>query len=109
MAPRKYATWPIFSISARRLSGPCQQFSTLQPAAVACQHLSNAYRVRLNGSASGLWADTLRSTYMSYPRKRESTAPGAFAPDYSGPVLVLAFTRVFFDSSASATSSRPRE
>src|SRR5215208_1972562 len=40
MAPRKYATWPNFSNSARALSGAFQHFSTLQPAAVACQHFS---------------------------------------------------------------------
>src|SRR5215211_4695400 len=109
------ANMPHGQISARQHATPfglrlsaCVHFSTLQPAAVASQHFSLSYRVRLNGSAFGLRVDTLRSTNTSCPRKRESTAPGASAPDYSGPILILEVVCVLFKPSPSATSSRPR-
>src|SRR5215211_8450196 len=95
MAPRKYATWPIFSISARRLSAACQQFSTLRLrlrfSALQLVILSPFEHERVR--EAGGYAEV----YLSVIPARAGIHCGArSAPDHPGTVLVPAFIRGLF-------------
>src|SRR5215211_8941185 len=95
MAPRKYATWPIFSISARRLSAACQQFSTLRLrlrfSALQLVILSPFEHERVR--EAGGYAEV----YLSVIPARGGIHCGTrSAPDHPGTVLVPAFTSVLF-------------